>query len=258
VELYGIRTRLMQPGDDLVGMILEATGKQGLKIESRDALAIASKVVATVENRLIELRSVKPSEKAAKLARRYDLDPAFVEIVLREATTVYGGVSKVLLTFQRQVLTANAGVDHKNAPDGKVVLWPRDPFKTACEIKRQIFDRIGKQVGVLIVDSRVTPLRMGTTGFALAAAGFEPVRDCRTKKDLYGRAISMTRHALADDLASAAHLVMGESDESTPLVLMRNTGMQMSDTLDPSSLTISADKCLYSKLIMRKNVKEYL
>lgn len=256
MQFYGVRTRLIQPGDDIVRIILEAIDSQGLKIEDGDILAIASKVVATVQNRFVRLKSVKPSDKAKRLARRYDLEPSLVEIVLQEAEIVYGGVSKALLTLKWHVLTANAGVDHKNVPDDVVILWPKDPFKTAGEIKKQIFDMIGKHVGVLIVDSRVTPLRMGTTGFALAVAGFEPVRDCRTGRDLYGHAISITRHALADDLASAAHLTMGESNESTPLVLMRNTGVQMTDTVDSSSLVISPDQCLYSKHIMRKVVKE--
>jgi len=256
MRLSGLRTELLQPGDDIVNIILKATDKQKLKIDDGDVLAIASKAMAIVQNRLERLNSVKPSEKAKKLAKRHDLDPKFVEIVLQEADKIYGGVPKALLTLKDHVLTANSGVDQKNAPDGHVALWPKDPFKAAEKIGREMFARTGKRVGVLIVDSRVTPLRMGTTGLALAVAGFEPVRDYRADKDLYGKSISITRHALADDLACAAHLIMGESNEHTPAVLIKNAPVKLTEKVKQSSVIISAKQCLFTKHIIQKTVKE--
>jgi len=257
MQLFGVRTRLIKAGDDLPSIILDAMNKQKLNIDDGDVLAIASKAVATVQNRLKKIDSIKPSGKAKKLAKKYDLEPSFVEIVLQEAEKVYGGVSKALLTLKEHVLTANAGVDHKNAPRRHVVLWPKKPFQAAEKIRKEILVRTGKHVGVLIIDSRVTPLRMGTTGLALAVAGFEPVRDCRADKDLYGNSISITRHALADDLASAAHLIMGESNEQTPAVLIKNAPVRLTDKVKPSSVLIPAEQCLYTKHIMQKDVKEY-
>jgi len=257
MQLFGVHTKLIKTEDDLPSIILDALKRQKLKIEDGDVLAIASKAVATAQNRLKRLGSVKPSETAKKLAKRYDLKPSFIEIVLQEAEKVYGGVSKALLTLKDHILTANAGVDHKNAPHGYVVLWPKHPFKTAEKIRKKILARTSKRVGVLIVDSRVTPLRMGTTGLALAVAGFEPVRDCRAGKDLYGNAISITRHALADDLASAAHLIMGETNERTPVVLIKNAPIMLIDKVKPSSVVISAKKCLFTKHIIQKAVREF-
>jgi len=256
LQLVGICTRLVKPEDNLLNVILESLNKQDLKLEDGDVLAIASKAVATVQNRLKKLDSIKPSKKAKKLARKYDLEPSFVEIVVQEANKVYGGVSKALLTLKDHVLTANAGVDHKNAPHGYVTLWPQNPSQTAKNIRKEILARTGKRIGVLIVDSRVTPLRMGTTGLALAVAGFEPVRDYRSEKDLYGRSISITRHALADDLASAAHLIMGESNEQTPAVLIKKAPVKLSEGVKPSSVVISPRQCLFAKRIMQKAVKE--
>lgn len=256
MQLFGIQTELIKKEDDLLGIILEALNEQKLKIEDGDVLAIASKVLATVQNRLKRLSSVKPSERAKRLARIYDLEPSFVEIVLQEAEKVYGGVSNALLTLKDHILTANAGVDHKNAPHGYVVLWPQHPFKTAEKIRKEILARTSKRVGVLIVDSRVTPLRMGTTGLALAVAGFEPVRDCRADKDLYGNAISITRHALADDLASAAHLIKGETNERTPVVLIKNAPIILIDKVKPSQVVISAKQCLFTKHIIQGAVRE--
>jgi len=256
MQLSGIRTELIRPRTDLVKVILDAAEKQGLEVEDGDIIAIASKALAIVQNRLRKLSSIKPSEKAKKLAAKYNLEPSFVEIVSQEAEQVYGGVPKALLTLKNSILTANAGVDQKNSPPGYAVLWPRNPFQTAEKIRREISRRTGKRVGVLIVDSRVTPLRMGTTGLALAIGGFRPVRDCRVDKDLYGRPISITRHALADDLASAAHLIMGESNERTPVVLIKRAHMDLAGKIDQSSVVISPKECLFAKHIMQKTVKE--
>lgn len=257
MQLFGLQTKLIKPEDDLVNIIIEALNRQSLKIADGDILAIASKAAATVQNRLKRLESVKPSEKAKKLASKYDLEPSFVEVVLQESETVYGGVSKALLTLKDNILTANAGVDHKNSPLGYATLWPKNPFKVAENLRRELLARTGKRIGVLIVDSRVTPLRMGTTGLALAVAGFQPVRDCRRDKDLYGRSISITRHALADDLASAAHSIMGESNERMPFVLIKNAPVRHTETVKPSALVISAKQCLFTKHIKQEDVKEY-
>jgi coenzyme F420-0:L-glutamate ligase len=256
MQLFGIHTKIIKPEDDLLSVILEAVAKQQLKIEDGDVLAVASKAVATFQNRLRRLDSVKPSKKAETLARKYELEPNFVEIVLQEAERVYGGVPKALLTLREHILTANAGVDHKNSPKGYATLWPKNPFKKAEETRQEILKRIGKRVGVLIVDSRVTPLRMGTTGLALAVAGFEPVRDCRVDKDIYGRAVSITRHALADDLASAAHLIMGETNEQSPAVLIKDAPVKLTEAVKSSAVVIPPNQCLFAKYIVSNVVKE--
>jgi len=255
MQLFGIHTELIQPSDDVVTAILKGAEEQKLRIDDGDILAIASKAIAIAQNRLKILSSVKPSDKAKKLAAKYDLEPNFVEIVLQEAEKVYGGAPKALLTLKEHILTANAGVDHKNAPNGYAVLWPKEVFKTTEKMRNEILVRTGKSIGVLIVDSRVTPLRMGTTGLALAVAGFEPVRDHRGEKDLYGRSILITRHALADDLASAAHLMMRESDEQIPAVLIKAAPLKPADKVKPSSLAIPAEQCLFAKHIFQECAK---
>lgn len=251
MQLFGIRTMLIKPGEDLVDIILEAIQRQRLTIENGDVLIIASKAVAVVQGRVVRLGSMKPSEEAKKLAEKHDMEPSYVEVVLQEAQKVYGGVSKALLTLKNNLLIANAGVDHKNAPKGCVVLWPENPHEVAEDIRREILKRTRRRLGVLIVDSRVTPLRMGTTGVAIGIAGLEPVRDCRGVRDLYGNPLLITRHALADDLASAAHLVMGEVGERVPAVLAKDAPVNLSEKVDPDSVTISAEECLFMNLIIQ-------
>ena len=258
MHLIGIQTSLVKQDSDLAETILDSIKAQKLNIDSGDVLAVASKVVATVQGQVKKLDEVKLSKRARELAGEYALEPNFVEIVLQEADQVYGGVQKALLTLKDRILTANAGVDHKNTPKGYAVTWPSEPFKTAEELGKKIFEITGKTVGVIIVDSRVTPLRLGTTGLALAAAGFEPVKDHRGEIDLYGNAIAITRHAVADDLASAAHLLMGEAGEQTPFVLIKGAPVKPMDRVEPSSLIISPEQCLYTKYVLKGAAKERL
>jgi coenzyme F420-0:L-glutamate ligase len=245
MQIFGIPTKLIEQGDNLTDVILEAVEKQGLEIEDKDLLAIASKAVAVAQSRLVKLSLIEPSEKAEMLAEKYGLEPSFVEVVLREAERVYGGVTKALLTLKNNTLVANAGVDLKNAPEGYAMLWPINPFESAEKIRKEILAKTGKRVGVLIVDSRVTPLRMGTTALAIGVAGFEPVEDCRVERDLYSKRVYITRHALADDLASAAHLVMGETNARIPVVLIRNAPVTFSEESDSNSMTIPREHCLF-------------
>jgi coenzyme F420-0:L-glutamate ligase/coenzyme F420-1:gamma-L-glutamate ligase len=245
MQLFGVRTRLVQPNDDLVGIILEAMSRQGLTIDDGDVLVLASKVVSMAQGCLTKFDTIKPSGEAEKLAEKYELDSRFVEVVLSEADEVYGGVPGALLTLKDGVLIANAGVDRKNAPVGFVVLWPVDPHETAEKIRVEILERADRKVGVLIVDSRVTPLRMGTTGVVIGIAGLKPIRDCRAEKDLYGKEVRITRHALADDLAGAAHLVMGETEARMPAVLAKQVPISLTDEADPALLLIAASECLF-------------
>jgi len=245
MQLFGIRTRLIKPKDDLVGIVLEAITKQGLTVDDGDVLVFASKIVSMAQGRLARLDTIDPSEEAKRLAEKYELDSRFAEVVLSEADEVCGGVSGALLTLKDGVLIPNAGVDRKNAPVGSVVLWPENPNETAKKIKAEILKRADRRVGVLIVDSRVTPLRMGTTGVVIGIAGFSPIRDCRAEKDLYGNRVWITRHALADDLAGAAHLVMGETEARMPAVLAKQVPISLAEEADPELLLIAARECLF-------------
>lgn len=254
LEVLPIRTSLVQVGDDIIEVILEAVDSAGLRIEDGDILLAADKIVATSEGRVVHFDSVKPKGKARKLARKYSLEPPFVELVLREAEEVYGGVPRALLTLKNNVLIANAGVDHKNAPENSACLWSVNPDETARGIWKVLCEKTGKKIGFILVDSHVSPMRIGTTGFALGIAGIKPVKDCRGLLDLYNRPLVITRINLADDLAAAAHLVMGETSERTPLVIIRGAPVQVTDDYDPSEVVMAKDQCMYMNVFLSKQV----
>ena len=229
MRLYAVKTRIIKMGEDPVEVIMKSLQEQNLQLEDNDILAVTSKIIAYAENRVARLSDIQPSEKAKELAQRFSLQPEFAELILREADKIYGGVEKAVLTLKNGILTANAGIDNKNAPVGFAVLWPNNAEKWAMQIREEIKRKMGKKVAVLIVDSSLIPLRIGTTGLALAVAGFKPIRDFRGEKDIYGKPLVITRHAVADNLASAAHLLIGESTEKTPIVLIKDALVDFDD-----------------------------
>jgi coenzyme F420-0:L-glutamate ligase/coenzyme F420-1:gamma-L-glutamate ligase len=246
MQLYAVKTRVVKVGDNLVEVVLDSLRKQRLNLENDDMLALASKVVSYSQRRIVNLSDVKPSRRAEKLAKKFSLEPGFAELVVDEADKIYGGVEKALLTLKDNVLTANAGIDNKNAPVGFVVLWPEKLTSWLKSFRDEIRSAAGKRVAVMVVDSGLVPLRIGTVGLALAVAGFSPIREWRGRKDLYGKTIVITRHAVADDLASAAHLLMGEAAEKTPVVLIRDAPVDFDNNIHSvAEMVMPSTECIF-------------
>jgi len=246
MRLYAIRTGIVKTSENLVEVILGSLKSQNLQLNDGDVLALASKIVSYAEGRVAKLSDVKPSEEAKELAKKFSLQPEFAELVLHEADKIYGGVERAVLTLKNGVLTANAGIDNKNAPVGFVVLWPKNAKEWAKRIREEIIYRTSKHIAVLIVDSGLVPLRLGTNGIALAVAGFKPVIDSRGKRDVFDKPLVITRHAVADDLASAAHLLMGEAAEKTPIVLIKDAPVVFDEgAYDSADTMISPDECIF-------------
>ncbi len=244
MELYPLRSSLVRPGEAITSKFSEALSRRNVRLRDGDIVAMASKAVAIAEGRLRPLSQVRPSRRAIGLGRQYSLPPDFVQVVIDEADHVYGGVKGALLTLTNGEATANAGADQKNSPKGFVVLWPANPDISARKIRVSVSRTFRKRIGVVIVDSRVTPLRLGTVGLALGSSGVEPIKDFRGKPDLYGRRARITFHAVADDIASAAHLVMGEGRERTPFVIVRGAPVRLTDN-DGRRIRLSVEECLY-------------
>src|SRR5437899_11871218 len=220
-----------------------------LRVKSGDIVAVASKVVSLSERNIVSLAKVKPTVLARRLGHRFGILPEFAQVVLDEADAVYGGVPGVLLTLKNGNAIANSGVDRKNALGDSVIPWPADSHRSAERIRRALNRKFRKRIGVVIVDSRVTPLRLGTTGLAIACSGFKPVRDSRGIKDLYGRKVQITLHSLADGIAGAAQLLMGETQETIPFVLVRGAPVGLGDRKGSDSMTLPVKDCLYMSQI---------
>jgi coenzyme F420-0:L-glutamate ligase/coenzyme F420-1:gamma-L-glutamate ligase len=171
------------------------------------------------------------------------MDPCTAEVVLRESDSVVGGIPGFLLCMKAGTLLPNAGVDASNAPPGCVTPLPKDPDRSALAIKTAIEHRYGVKVGVIIADSRTHAMRLGCSGVAIGCAGITAVIDDRGRSDLFGRKLEVTKRAVADNIVSAAELVMGEADECTPAAIIRGIGLPIGDQSGIES--IAADECLF-------------
>jgi len=242
LQVLGIKTDLVKVGDDLVQALEKGMAAAGLTLQDGDILVVSESTVATAEGRVILLEDVIPGDLARTLAAKYCKDPQEMELILRESDEIMGGIPGVVLTLNKGFLYPNAGIDHSNAPPGYVVLFPADAQKSAFEIRNRMAH--GKRIGVIIGDSRTHPLRLGCVGVALACEGLEPVEDARGQKDLFGRELKITRKAVADNLVSAAQIVMGEGDEGIPAVIIRDAPVPIQE-VSGEIPTIPPQECMY-------------
>ncbi len=214
---------LVQPGDDLAGIILASLEKSGWALQTGDVLVMAQKVVSKAENRIVDLADVTPSSRAVELAAEVDKDARLVELILSESKAVVRHRPGVLIVEHRLgFVMANAGIDRSNVNGGEhALLLPLDPDRSAAEIRRKIAAQANVDVGILIIDSFGRAWRNGTIGTAIGASGIPTLLDLRGRPDLYGRPLETTEVGWADELASAASLMMGQAGEGRPIVLVR-------------------------------------
>ena len=221
-SVYGLPTGLLKTGDDLVGRIIETLKYTGASaFNDNDILLLAESPLATVEGRIVLESSVIPRPEAVALAKQYNMSAEMAELVLCEADEIVGGVPGYLLARKGNLFLPNCGIDESNAPDGWVTLLPADPDASADRVRREVKERTGKDIAVIVIDSRTHAMRLGVSGVAIGCAGILPIEDERGKKDLFGHELHVTRRAVADNLASTAELLMGESSEGIPVVLIR-------------------------------------
>ena len=186
-----------------------------------DVIVISSKYCAISEGSVLALDKVKATSKAKLMRTSCQIDERLVEIILREADYVFKGVPGFLLSVKDGILAPNAGIDKSNVPRGHIVLYPNRPFETADKLRRQFLVHKGLNVRIVVADSRLMPGRIGTVGIAIACSGFEPAEDLRGSKDLFGKVLRVSIKAVADSIATIGVSAMGESNESTPAIVLR-------------------------------------
>lgn len=215
---------LIEPGADLAGLIAGALRTAGEIPRAGDVVAVAQKVVSKAEGRIVRLATVEPSGRARDIARQADKDPRVVELILRESRSVIRVSRGVIITEHHTgVILANAGIDRSNlaGSDEAVLLLPVDPDASAAGLRQRLQTEFGVKLGVIVTDSIGRAWRLGTVGTAIGCAGVLALNDLRGQRDLFGRQLQVSEVAVADSLAAAAVLVMGEAAEGTPLVLIR-------------------------------------
>lgn len=217
---------MVKAGDDLTGIILDALSAAGLALQAGDVVVLAQKIVSKAEGRLIELNAIEPSPRAVDIAARSDKDPRVVQLILDESDEILRVRPGAIIVGHRLgFVAANAGIDQSNIGNGdddeRVLLLPLDPDGTCDRLRGELKSRTGIDVAVVIIDSIGRAWRNGTVGTAIGVSGMAGLLDLRTKPDLFGRPLKTSELGLADELASAASLVMGQSSEGRPIVLAR-------------------------------------
>ena len=214
---------LLRSGDDLVGMILDSLYKVGSRVMDGDILVVGQKAVSKVEDRILTLNQVHASKRASTIGKATGRNPKFVQLVLSGSKRVdRAGRDALIVTTKQGFTCLNAGVDKSNVEGEETyALLPQNPDRSALQIRKRLRRVTGKNVGVIICDTNSRPFRRGQVEHAIGIAGLEPLVDYRGGRDLFGYELKFKNVAVADELASAAELVMGQGTEMVPAALIK-------------------------------------
>lgn len=228
-------------GDDLALLTQAALARTELRLQSGDVLVFAQKIVSKAEGRRIDLRAVTPGTQALEVAQEVQKDPRLVELILRDSRRIVRAAKDVLIVEHRLgLIMANAGIDQSNVADPAsgefALLLPEDPDASAARLRERLYALTGCEAGVVISDSFGRPWRVGTVGVAIGCAGLSATIDLRGATDMFGRPLRVTVVGHADEIASAASIVMGQAAEARPVVLVR--GLESRAPAQPAAALI--------------------
>ena len=239
-------SKRMEGEFDVFETLFETLEKNNEKLQEGDIIVISTKFISNSQGRIMDLPSVIPSARGKEISETYQLKPQIAEIIIRESDKIFGGIGGFVITSSDNIMAPNAGIDKSNAKKDKIILYPTNPYLVAEQLRRKIFLKMLIHVGIILVDSRLMPARIGTSGVAIACAGIEPVLDMRSKKDLDGNPLKVTFQAVVDNLATIGNHKMGEGAESKPFSIIRESGAKLTDRkINPSEMAISPDQCVY-------------
>lgn len=248
IEIYPVTgLPIIKEGDNLAKLICQAAKKQGTPIRNGDVIVVTHVVVSRAEGNVVNLETITPSESAKEIAKKTGKDPRLVEVILKESKRIVRMKQKKLITETKHgFVCANSGVDRSNvAGNSLIALLPKDADRSAQTIRQKIRETSGKDVAVIISDTHGRPIRKGEINIALGVSGFEPLRDRRGEKDLFGYRITVKRTAIADELASAAELVIGQTNEGIPAAIIRGYKYPKSETAKATKLIRSPSEDLF-------------
>jgi coenzyme F420-0:L-glutamate ligase/coenzyme F420-1:gamma-L-glutamate ligase len=219
---------LIRQGNNLADIVVNALQENRILLEDNDILVFAQKIVSKAEGRAVNLATVTPSPRALELAQQTEKDARVVELMLQESNEVLRTrVGAIIVEHKLGFVCANAGIDHSNVAgtgattEEWVLLLPAEPDHSAERIRDAVQYQTGKRIAILIIDSHGRAWRNGTVGVAIGFAGLPGLLDLRGRPDLFGYTLQVTKVGVADELAAASSLVMGQAAEGTPVVHVR-------------------------------------
>ncbi len=223
IRVIGIENiPLVDEGDDIAALILNAISDESIEVENDDVIVIAETIISKAEGNKIILESIEPSLKALEIAEKTGKDPQLVEAIIEKSNEIIKvGPDFIISETKHGFVCANAGIDESNVEKGIATPIPEDPDKSAEIIRKKIEKTVQKEIVVIISDTQGRAFREGAIGTAVGISGMVPLWDRKGEKDLYDRELQTTSIAVADELASAASILMGQADEGIPIVIIR-------------------------------------
>lgn len=248
IQIFPIKyLPIIKENDDLTELTIKSLDRMDLQPKDKDVYVYSHVIISRVEGKYADLEKVKPGKIALNYSEFTGKDPRLVEIILRESRAIRRMAPGVLITETKHgFVCANSGVDKSNVPGDNIVApLPDDPDYSALKIRSRFKEISNVDVGVLIVDTHGRAHRDGEINVSIGASGFEVIRDRRGEKDLFGYELRVKRTAIADELASAAELVIGQSDEGVPAALIRGYDIIFSESSNVKELVRTRDKDLF-------------
>jgi len=248
IQVFGVEgLPIIKKGDDLAELICRAAEKQKTPLRVGDVIVVTHVVVSRAEGNFFNLDEVVPSEFAKTVAKQLDKDPALVEVILRESKGIRRmGDGHLIVESKHGFVCANAGVDQSNVPGERIVVpLPKNPDRSAQRMRRRIKELTGKDVAVIVSDTHGRAFREGEINIAVGVAGIVPIRDRRGETDLFGYVLRVKQTAIADELASAAELVIGQAKEGIPAAIIRGYSYPTSEKANAKMLIRKRRKDLF-------------
>jgi coenzyme F420-0:L-glutamate ligase / coenzyme F420-1:gamma-L-glutamate ligase len=240
VKLIGIQgIPIIKKGDNVADLILKAMKVKGLEIETGDIFVIAETAISKSEGNVIKLHSVRPSKLAFELSEKTEKKPEIAEAIIQQSNEIIKvGPDFIISETKHGFVCANAGIDESNVDEGFATPMPVDPDKSAEKVRAKLENSSDTAIAVIISDTQGRAFREGAVGTAIGISGMEALWDRRGETDLYGRELETTKIAVADELASASSILMGQANEGIPVVIIR--GVEYFKTLKNNSSTIKS------------------
>jgi coenzyme F420-0:L-glutamate ligase/coenzyme F420-1:gamma-L-glutamate ligase len=238
---------LIKKEDSIGRLIFDATAKQGTFIREGDVIVVTHVAVSKAEGSVVNLDEIEPSKRAKEIAEKVGKDPALVQVILSQTKEIVRMGSNSLITETKHgIICANAGVDRSNVEgERNVALLPQNPDASAQGIRQEIRRLAGCNVAVIISDTHGRPLRMGEINVAIGISGIKPIRDRRGEKDFFGYVLRIKQTNFADELSSAAELVIGQTNEGIPAAIIRGYKYQTTENASGIELIRQKEKDLF-------------
>ena len=249
LELVAIKNLpYINPGDDLSKIISNALIKELVSIDDGDVIIIAQKIISKSENRYVDLSCISASRQAIAIGKKLNKDPRFIQIILNESNEIISIEKNVIIVEHKLgFVHINAGIDRSNISQktDQVLLLPKNPALSSQQLQVRLSTLLQRDISVIVTDSMTRPYRSGITNFALASSNIQSLINISSEKDIYGNLLKYTEIAVADEIAAAAGLLMGQGSDMQPVILLKGFNKDKYDINNAIDLILEKKDDLY-------------